>query len=765
MAVEVFKLFGSIFVNNDEANKSLAKTEEKAKSTHGTFASGVATVAKWGAAVGATALTVGSAAVKIASNYETSFAKVSTLLKGNESEISQYKKSIIAASNETGLASDEMSEAVYSAISAGVDQANAVSFTTDALKLAKGGFTETATAVDVLSTAINAYGLESDQASRISDILITTQNLGKTTVDELAGSMGKVIPLASAYGVNMENLGATYATLTAGGIATAEATTYTKSMMSELAKESSTVSSVLKDKTGKSFSELMNSGYSMGDVLQVLSDSVDGDSTAFANLWSSTEAGTGALAIVNSGADAFNDTLKSMQESSGATESAYGKMADTLEARVNKLKTNGQNMMTSLGESILPIVEDVCDEIIDNMPKIQSFIESLIPVFSEFFENILPPLVQIVETLMPVIMNLFEQIMPLIEELLPVISELMETLAPIIVQIVEQLFPPLLQIIQDLLPYFMQTIQAIMPLFVTLVELLMPVIEMFIQLSSVLLNGLLAALTPIIEDLATFLNDLLTPLIPIISELCDTIVGILQPVFEQLSPVISQVFDALRPVLNLLGEMLETLIPALVPVIEWLAKIFSEVLGNAIQNVKKIIEPLSKVFEGLVTFIKGVFAGDWEQAWQGIVEVFKNVFNLLPTFVENVINGIIWVINKLLEGVNWATSIIGWEIDPIPEVTLPRFRAGIDYVPHDKFAAYLDAGEAVLTAQEAEEYRQSKREGRGSAFENDSTNIVNNISINIPSVAINNDMDIDSFVDDMSNRLADEITRRQKAYA
>ena len=89
-----------------------------------------------------------------------------------------------------------------------------------------------------------------------------------------------------------------------------------------------------------------------------------------------------------------------------------------------------------------------------------------------------------------------------------------------------------------------------------------------------------------------------------------------------------------------------------------------------------------------------------------------------------------------------------------------------DYVPHDKFVAYLDAGEAVLTAQEAEKYRQSKREGRGSVFENDSTNIINNnISINIPSVAINNDMDIDSFVAEMSNRLADEITRRQKAYA
>ena len=469
--------------------------------------------------------------------------------------------------------------------------------------------------------------------------------------------------------------------------------------------------------------------------------------------------------------DEFNEKLakcSSEQERQQLITSTLTSLYSDASAQYKK--TNGDVMESNRAHQQLSdtmaqigaVAEPVLNSLIGLGGKL---LEQLSPLIESVANNLAPVLINICEEVAPIIVSMLEQIMPLIEELLPFIAQLIEQLAPLIIQIVEQLFPPLMQIIQDLLPYFMQIIQAIMPLFSTLVELLMPVIEVFIQLAGVLLNGLLAALTPIIEDLATFLNDLLTPLIPIISELCDTIVGILQPVFEQLSPVISLVFDALRPVLGLLGEMLETLIPALVPVIEWLAHIFSEVLGNAIKRVKKILEPISGIFNGIVDFVKGVFSGNWEQAWNGVVNIFKNVFNLLPTFVENVINGIIWIINKLLEGVNWATSMIGWEIDPIPEVTLPRFRAGIDYVPHDKFAAYLDAGEAVLTAQEAEEYRQSKREGRGSVFENDSTNIINNISINIPSVAINNDMDIDSLVEDMSNRLADEITRRQRAYA
>lgn len=94
----------------------------------------------------------------------------------------------------------------------------------------KQAFWETADAVDSINHYYNAYGLEASDAGRLSDILIQTQNDGKTTVNELSQSMGQVIPLASAYGVNIENLAASYAQLTKNGVATAQAGTYLKSM-------------------------------------------------------------------------------------------------------------------------------------------------------------------------------------------------------------------------------------------------------------------------------------------------------------------------------------------------------------------------------------------------------------------------------------------------------------------------------------------------------------------------------------------------------
>ena len=92
---------------------------------------------------------------------------------------------------------------------------------------------------------MNAYGLGADKATHVSDVLLTTQNLGKTSVDELSASMGRVIPLAAAYKVNVENLSSGLAIMTANGIATAEATTYTKSMLNELGDTGSTVARAL----------------------------------------------------------------------------------------------------------------------------------------------------------------------------------------------------------------------------------------------------------------------------------------------------------------------------------------------------------------------------------------------------------------------------------------------------------------------------------------------------------------------------------------
>ena len=298
---------------------------------------------------------------KIGAEFESSFAQVETIMDTSQMSVEDMKSSIQNLSSEMGVSASELSGAVYNAISATGDTANAVSLVGDATRLATAGFTDAESALSVLTTTINAYGMSASDAESISDSLIQTQNLGVTTIDQLASAMGKAISTASAYNVNLGNLESAYVSLTKAGISTEESTTYISSMLNELGDTGSEVGKILKKETGKSFGTLMKEGKSLGDVIEVLSDHVDGSAESLMNLWGSAEAGKAANAIVSQGLDTFNDNLEKLQNSAGTTEKAYSTMADTLEHKTQMVKTEAQNLAISIYEQIKPALSDIAD--------------------------------------------------------------------------------------------------------------------------------------------------------------------------------------------------------------------------------------------------------------------------------------------------------------------------------------------------------------------------------------------------------------------
>lgn len=307
--------------------------------------------------------------------FETAMAKVGTIADESQKPLGDMRNEILALSSETGKSVGELAEATYQAISASVATESAVDFVGTANKLAVGGFSDTTTAVDILTTAINAYGMSADDAAKISDVLITTQNLGKTSVAQLGASMGMVIPLAAAYNMNLEDLAASYALLTANGTQTAQATTYVKAALNELGSTSSVVGSTLKKQTGKTFAELMAEGNSLGDVLQVLADSVDGDTTAFNNMWSSSEAGVGMLSILNSGTSKYNSLVQSMEGSTGAATAAFDKMSVTGEFAQQRFQNATENLKIAIGDTLAPALMELQQTGADAMEWATEFVK------------------------------------------------------------------------------------------------------------------------------------------------------------------------------------------------------------------------------------------------------------------------------------------------------------------------------------------------------------------------------------------------------
>ncbi len=344
------------------ALQKIAQTGEKLKSVGST----VENIGKKMSVVSTGITAVGAASAKIAVDFEDSMAKVSTIADTTQVPLSDLEKSIIDLSNQTGISSSEIASNVYDAISAGQKTGDAVNFVSNSTKLAKAGFADAGSALDVLTTIMNAYGLEADKVTDVSDMLIQTQNLGKTTVGDLSSSMGKIIPTANAYGVQLDQLCAGYAIMTANGVATAESTTYMNSMLNELGKSGTGVANILKEQTGQSFSELMESGYSLSDVLAIVQQSAADQGLAFSDMWSSAEAGKAGLILLGDSAENFNTTLGQMRESTGATDSAFEKLKTnsyTIQMAINQLKNTAIELGTAIMQVLAPIIQSLAEKI------------------------------------------------------------------------------------------------------------------------------------------------------------------------------------------------------------------------------------------------------------------------------------------------------------------------------------------------------------------------------------------------------------------
>lgn len=306
---------------------------------------------------------------KFSSEFESSFAKVKTIADPLKKSFEELEQEILDLSSSTGIAAEEISEAVYQAISAGVDTKNAVSFAGQATKLAVAGFTDSATAVDALTTVLNAYKLEAEDAAHISDVLISTQNKGKTTVNELATVLGRVIPAAKSANVSFEDLSTAFSYVTLNGIPTAEASTYIAGALNELSKSGTTVSDTLKIKTGKSFQELTGEGKSLRDIMQILQDSVDGTDLSFGDLWGSAEAARAAMVILNTETDDYNGTLADFKGTLGDTDSAFDTMADTTEFKFNQALNNGKLILKDIGDILIGMFMPYLEKAIDLLGK------------------------------------------------------------------------------------------------------------------------------------------------------------------------------------------------------------------------------------------------------------------------------------------------------------------------------------------------------------------------------------------------------------
>lgn len=304
---------------------------------------------------------------------EQSIANASTLFGTVEVDVANLQAQITALSGETGVAAEAIGQALYQALSAGIpvtrDMGAAMGFVRQAVILARAGFTDVTTAVEATAKTLNAYRLEVTEAERIHRILIQTQNRGITLVDELGSYLAQVTPIAAAFGVSFENVGAALAAMTAQGLRTRVAITQLRSLFTELGQSGTSGSEALlraQQAAGMaqlSFTELMNSGYSLGAVLDLVRDYADTTGKSVIDLFGSVEAGQAVLSLTGANAEYLAMVFGEMSTESELVGESYAKVMDTLVGSTGVFRNNVRLLGTTVGQLLAPALTDVIERL------------------------------------------------------------------------------------------------------------------------------------------------------------------------------------------------------------------------------------------------------------------------------------------------------------------------------------------------------------------------------------------------------------------
>lgn len=314
-------------------------------------------------------------AINEAVKFEKAMAEVSTLLE-DTSGIDNLTDSVRELSMQYGQAPTDQAKALYQIISAGASNAaDQMALLDAANRLAIGGVTDVATAADGLTTVLNAYGMEAEQAGHVSDLLFVGMKQGKTTIEEMSTSIGAVATIAAQTGVPLNELIAATATLTKSGIATSEAMSGIKGVLSAVMKQSPQAVRMA-DELGVGFNIAAIESEGFAGWLEKVQIATGGSAEKLAKLFGRVEGLTAVMSLGADGASEYKNILEETANAAGATDEAYAKMAETVSNQLGQLKATATVLAGVLGEALLPTLNLLAEGLLRVMTHTNNLEES-----------------------------------------------------------------------------------------------------------------------------------------------------------------------------------------------------------------------------------------------------------------------------------------------------------------------------------------------------------------------------------------------------
>tara|TARA_R100000231_G_scaffold15402_3_gene16390 strand:- start:12648 stop:14996 length:2349 start_codon:yes stop_codon:yes gene_type:complete len=332
-------------------NKALASASSKVQA-FGSKIKGVGASLQKFSAIGAVA---GGAAIKMAMDFDKNITQINALVGTAGEALQDFSDAAKRVAKETGISSAKTSEAMFFIASAGLEGAEAIDVLDAAAKASASGLGDVATIADLATSAMNAYGSENLNATAATDILTAAVREGKLEASALAGSMGSVIPTASALGVSFDEVGAAMAAMSRTGTDAASGATQLNAILMGLTKTTPAAQDAFRA-MGLNSQELRDELGTEGGLISVLGKlkiGIDSNADAAAAIFPNIRALKGVLDLTGAGAEDARKIFDELSRSQGATAKAFDVTSRSASFKLNKAMNNAKESFKEVGTVLL----------------------------------------------------------------------------------------------------------------------------------------------------------------------------------------------------------------------------------------------------------------------------------------------------------------------------------------------------------------------------------------------------------------------------
>lgn len=369
----------SIKATNTQFKSAMRENRQEIESLNNKAKDGSRALKMWGAAITATAVAVAGATVNMAKNFEYEMAQVHTLLgPGTDERLRELSDSVKRVSMSTGKDLSDLAQGAYQVVSAFGDTADTARILETAAKAATAGISSTNEAIELLSAVTKGYGdVSAEMVETVSDLAFTTVRLGQTTFPELAGSIGRVTPLAATLNVQVEELFGSFATLTGVTGNAAEVSTQLRGILQGMLSPTEDLRKVMNE-LGYESGEAMIEALGLHGSLLAIYEAAGFNNEALGDMFSNIRALTGIIPLVNSQSDEMTRKTNEMYESTGAADEAFKTMQQTLQGSIERIKAFVAVVLTDVGDRFLPTIADAARKFADMDEEARQFWSTVI---------------------------------------------------------------------------------------------------------------------------------------------------------------------------------------------------------------------------------------------------------------------------------------------------------------------------------------------------------------------------------------------------